>query len=57
MNKLLSSLEVSILLNCTKRGVHYLVKTGKLTPVNSQKRFFLFDKNEVLILKNTRENG
>lgn len=57
MNKLLSSLEVSKLLNCTKRNVSYLVEKGKLKPVNQHKEFFLFDESEVLILKNTRNNG
>lgn len=51
-----STKQTAVHLNCTKRNVIYLVSKGQLTPVNPQKEFFLFDENEVLILKNTR-NG
>lgn len=52
-----STKEVAEYLNCSKRGIHYLVKKGVLKPINHHKEFFLFDENEVLTLKNTRTHG
>ena len=43
----LSSKEVANKIGCTPRNVALLVKSGKLTPVNSHKDFFLFDIKEV----------
>jgi DNA-binding transcriptional MerR regulator len=44
---LLSTKQVATLLNCTPRNVQLLVKKGKLTPINPQKEFYLFDANQV----------
>tara|TARA_R110000772_G_C13306320_1_gene439385 strand:+ start:4591 stop:4761 length:171 start_codon:yes stop_codon:yes gene_type:complete len=52
---MLSSLEVATLLCCTKRNVIRLVKTKRLQPINTQKKFYLFDETEVLTLKTLRD--
>jgi hypothetical protein len=44
---LLKTKEVAKLLNYTQRNVALLVKSGKLTPVNKHKDFFLFDAGEI----------
>ena len=52
----LSTKEVAVILDRTKSGVLYLVKKGELSPLNNQKEFFIFDEDDVLTFKNTR-NG
>lgn len=52
---MLSTKETATLLGCTARNIIRMVHAGQLKPVNSQKAFYLFDKNEVLTLKSLRD--
>lgn len=50
-----STRQVATLLNCSVRSVLYMVERGELTPVVKHKRFFMFDKDEVLTIKAMRD--
>jgi excisionase family DNA binding protein len=43
----LSTKEVAQMLQVTKMTVTRMAKSGKLTPINSQKDYFLFDAEQV----------
>ena len=52
---MLSTKEVAQMLGCTVRNVSFMVKAGKLKPINQHERFFLFDEKEVLTFKDVRD--
>ncbi len=45
--QLLKTKEVAKILRYTQRNIAFMVKAGKLKPVNNHKDFFLFDAKEI----------
>lgn len=52
---MMSTKEVATVFGCTKRNIIRMVHAGALSPVNSQKSFYLFDEKQVLTLKSLRD--
>jgi DNA-binding transcriptional MerR regulator len=50
----LSTKEVAKILGYTTRNVSYLVKSGKINPINSHKDYFLFDAEEIQLFNSKR---
>ncbi|WP_157539244.1 hypothetical protein [Nonlabens sp. MIC269] len=53
----LSTKEVAKRLGYTARNIAFLVKAGKLSPVNNHKEFFLFDAKEIDLFNSKKESN